>query len=237
MGRLNSSRGGRVSGTLRIRSRLALAASVATVACGLRIQVATADTTAMWTSQTSGNWTDPTHWSTNPNYPNNGTPVGTDYQALIDATGLSPFTVTLNSNVSLDGLSLNSSKATLSQTGGTLQVNTLGLNAGSYTINGGTLTNSDVVEANGDALIVQSGTLNGVTVQGGNVNLASYGSSSTVQNGISIPNGSLDLPAPNLLNNAGSTAVTFDGASQTINGFTIQDVQVNSSSRRCPVRS
>jgi hypothetical protein len=43
--------------------------------------VGATEITSTWSGNT-GNWTDPTQWSTNPNYPNNGTPSGTDYDAV-----------------------------------------------------------------------------------------------------------------------------------------------------------
>ena len=43
---------------------------------------AAAPPAANWTAG-SGNWNVPSYWSTNPNYPNNGTPAGTEYAAAI----------------------------------------------------------------------------------------------------------------------------------------------------------
>ncbi|MGH7936947.1 MAG: beta strand repeat-containing protein, partial [Bryobacteraceae bacterium] len=50
--------------------------------------------TATWLHPADGNWTTATNWSSNPNFPNNGTPSNTLYDAVIDATG-APYTVTL----------------------------------------------------------------------------------------------------------------------------------------------
>src|SRR4051812_20566044 len=35
--------------------------------------------TANWLNAVNGNWTDASKWSTNPAYPNNGTPAGANY--------------------------------------------------------------------------------------------------------------------------------------------------------------
>ena len=51
--------------------------------------------TANWLNPTSGTWNTPANWSSNPNFPNNGTPSNTVYNAVIAATG-APYTVTLD---------------------------------------------------------------------------------------------------------------------------------------------
>ena len=43
---------------------------------------ALADTNSTWDGSTN-NWSSATHWSTNPNYPNNGTPLGLSYDVFI----------------------------------------------------------------------------------------------------------------------------------------------------------
>ena len=73
---------------------------------------ASAATTSNWLTATSGNWTDPTKWSTNPNYPNNGAPPGTAYDAVVAATGAA-YTVALDSTVTIDHLTVNSVDATM----------------------------------------------------------------------------------------------------------------------------
>src|SRR5262249_35027007 len=95
---------------MRLRtSRLGLARRAAFFAAAATLGVThSADgITASWLIASNGNWTDPAQWSTNPNFPNNDTPAGTNYDAVIGATGAS-YTATLNSNITVDSLLLNS---------------------------------------------------------------------------------------------------------------------------------
>ncbi len=94
--------------------------------------------TATWLNPVSGNWTDPTQWST-PNFPNNGNPAGTTYHAVIDAVG-GPYTVTLGESVALTSLTVDAADATLDLTSGTLTVNNdWSVSNGRLVLNGGTL--------------------------------------------------------------------------------------------------
>src|SRR4051812_23056794 len=72
---------------------------------------------ATWVSASSGTWTNASKWSSNPQFPNG--PADT---ALIAAAGTN-YTVTLNSNIAVASLTIDSSSATLNQTAGTLDVN------------------------------------------------------------------------------------------------------------------
>ena len=94
----------------------------ALVSCGY-VQSAHAGVTATpanWLNPASGVWTDAAKWSTSPTFPNNGAPnAGDHYDALIAAIG-SPYTVTLNTNVGVDSLTLDSPDATLLHTEGKL---------------------------------------------------------------------------------------------------------------------
>src|SRR5438045_3968479 len=59
---------------------------------------AKASTAADWLTPADGNWTEPSNWSSSPNYPRNGAPSASDtYQATIGATG-SSYTVTLDAS-------------------------------------------------------------------------------------------------------------------------------------------
>src|SRR4051794_11160836 len=92
--------------------------------------------TASWIAPIDSSWTDPSAWSTNPSYPNNGQPNPADlYNAIIAATG-SAYTVSLNSDIDINTLSLNSASATLAQTGGTFRLDNGGtISAGRYILN------------------------------------------------------------------------------------------------------
>jgi fibronectin-binding autotransporter adhesin len=198
---LQRARQTRKSGKIKSKSLLLLA-----VVCTLP-KVSHADTTANWLSAASDNWTSTTAWSTTPTYPDNGTPTGQNYLANVAATG-SAYTVTLNSNITLDGLTLNSANATIDQFSGTL-TSPITLDAGTYTLEGGTIANSTVNESGG-TFNLQYGTFNGVTVTGGDFQV---GGTLTVQNGITIANHNLDLGP--------LSSVYFDGPSQTINNLNI----------------
>jgi PEP-CTERM motif len=210
MGGLRHSRSNREPGGLRIRTRLALAASVVLFACDLQIQASAADTTATWSSETSGNWTSTSLWSIAPNIPNNGTPSGADYQALINATGGSEYTVTLDSNIDIDVLTINSVDATLSQTSGTLQAGTINIDAGSYQLNNGASIANSAIDLNSGSFGVQNGQLNGVSVVGGDLNVSNF---LFVQNGLTISSHNLNLGS--------NSAVYFDGPSQSVDNLNV----------------
>src|SRR4051794_18794435 len=91
--------------TLRALARFAAVLALAST-------VGRAQTLAVWVDPISGNWNDPTRWSINPLFPNNGTPPGSTYVARIAASG-SPYTVTLNTPIAVSGLDLTSAAATL----------------------------------------------------------------------------------------------------------------------------
>ncbi|MGA2440612.1 MAG: PEP-CTERM sorting domain-containing protein [Tepidisphaeraceae bacterium] len=171
---------------------------------------AAADTTATWIGA-SGNWTDPTQWSTNPNYPNNGTPTGTDYQALIDTDGGGPYSVTLNSDTTIDSLTLNNANATLDHTGGTLTAGQIDINAGAYDLNGGTIANATVNLSASGQFQIENGTLNGVTVTGGDLQTVDRYARVIIQNGLTMDNHNLVLGT--------DASVFFDGSSQTIDNL------------------
>ncbi|MGA3065897.1 MAG: PEP-CTERM sorting domain-containing protein [Tepidisphaeraceae bacterium] len=177
--------------------------------CALPIAVR-ADTTASWLSETSDNWASTTAWSCSPNYPNNGTPTGIDYDALINATGGSAYTVTLDSAVTADELTLDSADATLDQTGGSMTA-PINLDAGTYQMDGGTIANSTISLAGG-AFKINDGTLDAASVTGGDLQVAN-GGTLNIQNGVTVADQNLDLGA--------SSALDIDGGSQTINNLNI----------------
>ena len=150
-----------MSGQRRVRRRLvAIAAAAVAASGGPR---AMADTPAQWLTATSGSWTDPARWSTNPYYPNNGTPDGAAYAATIAAAG-STYAVSLNANVAVDSLTLASATATMDQAYGTLSLGgTLDVQAGTYDLAGGTIAGGRI-QAEGGTFNAQGGTLDNVTL-------------------------------------------------------------------------
>jgi hypothetical protein len=114
-----------------------------------------------------GNWSDAGKWSPAV-VPNNGAPSGDDtYQASIAATGAA-YTVNLDVPVSVNGLTLDSSSATVTQPGVlTLPAaGTLDVNAGLYRMVNGTITGGTINVAPTAAFRIGGGTLTDVTLAG-----------------------------------------------------------------------
>jgi len=87
-----------------------------------RSAVLAADVTSTWSAAISGNWNVNANWTNVPalgGFPDNGNGGVATYDAVIGPAG-APYTVTLNTNVTVEDLSLNSVNATLSHTSGTL---------------------------------------------------------------------------------------------------------------------
>ena len=63
--------------------------------------------TSTWTG-ISGNWTNPALWSTNPNFPNNGTPSGATYHAVVSGTAANP--VALDAPITIQQLSFSNGR-------------------------------------------------------------------------------------------------------------------------------
>jgi hypothetical protein len=142
----------------RFKSRRAfvtrLLSSVAVCTLGLRASDGLGATaSASWLQPLSSIWNNPAAWSSNPFFPNNGNPSGSNYEVAIGAAGGS-YTVTLNTTVTISSLSLNSPGATLSiPSNQTLSVSTLTLDAGTVQISGtGTLANAVIHTANDSML-------------------------------------------------------------------------------------
>ncbi|MAE65981.1 MAG: hypothetical protein CMJ18_17050 [Phycisphaeraceae bacterium] len=114
---------------------------------------ARAQTDSFWTAAVSGDWTDASRWSTNPQFPANG---ATTYRAIIDAAG-GPYTVTLNRDVALDEVLVVSAGATLDHVGGTLEViDAIRLAAGALRLAGGRIQNG-TIRSNGGGKLVTLG--------------------------------------------------------------------------------
>jgi fibronectin-binding autotransporter adhesin len=188
------------------RCKCLMATIVASTAIHCFSRHAGADATATWIGA-SGNWTDPTQWSTNPSYPNNGSPIGTNYQALIDLPGT--YTVTSSSNVSVDALTIDSANATVSDTAGTLTVGGMTVSAGAFDLAGGTLSGGSAgatIALNPSlSLQVNGGTLDNLSFTGGGI--SAQFTSLTITNGLNMNGQGIAL---------GDSEVTFDGGSQTL---------------------
>lgn len=163
--------------------------------------------TATWLSPISGTWSDPANWSTNPTYPNDPSA-----DALLSATG-SPYTVTLNSPISLNSLTGTSPDATFNlATGGTLTLSSsLDLGPGSFTLNGGTIS---------------GGTLSSSLTGAGTLNSTSLASTLTLPNFNTVtlsptftlaPTGSIHLTGPtSKITLSGTTSATLSGSGQVV---------------------
>src|SRR4051794_9338686 len=112
-----SSGRGFVSAFARPRNRRIMAAA-ALAAGALAGKTARAvNVTDTWLTAATGNWTDPTKWSAGV-VPNNGADT---YSVVIGATGAA-YTVSLNTNDTVNDFTLNAASATFSQGGGTFSV-------------------------------------------------------------------------------------------------------------------
>ncbi len=100
-----------------------------------------------WAMPISDSWTSTTAWSNAPIFPNNDTPDAGDFYSAIIGAGGSPFTVSLNSDITISNLTLSSADATLLQSGGTLRLVDGGgtISAGDYILSGGTLSSDDSI--------------------------------------------------------------------------------------------
>ncbi|MCC5807426.1 MAG: choice-of-anchor D domain-containing protein [Opitutales bacterium] len=95
-----------------------------------------------WVEPESGNWTDSSKWST-PTFPDNT--MSDNFDAIINATGFA-YDVTLNSNIALDSLKINSADAALLHNSGTLTIGgDLNVISGEYRLNGGTISGANII--------------------------------------------------------------------------------------------
>jgi hypothetical protein len=136
--------------------------------------------TATWLTPTSGTWSDPSNWSTNPSYPNS---PSTD--ALLTATG-SPYTITLNSPISLNSLTGSSPDATLKISSTLSLTSSLNLGPGSLSlagnITGGTISSN----------LTGSGTLTSTTLAS-TLTLSNFSAVTLAPNFFLAPTGSIHL--------------------------------------------
>jgi hypothetical protein len=215
-------------------------AAAATLALSASFGPALGDVSESWIAASGGNWANAAKWSPNTNYPNNGTPAGTDYQASISLPGSKAYTVTVNSNIAVDALTVNSPNATMDiASGGLLTVGSLDTNNGTFEVMaGGTLAaaNSSAVYTigpNGQFELV-SGTITGGTLSasGQTFDLVSGALNGVTLNTPNITTGfpnEVPLDITDNLTGVGQTisiggpaeALIFDGPSQAINDIAI----------------
>jgi fibronectin-binding autotransporter adhesin len=133
---------------------------------GSQAHLAAADTTASWVPDANGVWASTTKWTSNPNYPHNGKPVGTNYVAVINVTGTKTYAVTLNTTpITIDGLTIDSSQATLDQTGGSFTPGPVNIQAGTYLLDGSTsVINNAAISVSSGEMGLLTGELNGGSV-------------------------------------------------------------------------
>jgi hypothetical protein len=161
-------------------------------------------TAAVWTG-TTGNWSDPTKWTSNPNFPNNGQPApGSVYDATLDNGG----TITLNIPITIENFTLN---------GGTVAgANNLTINQ-LFTWSAGAMSVNGVINANGGIafgntqLDFTQGTLNNAAGQ--TATLSGAGAQIGFQNGAIFNNNGTFLAQNDrsLFNNGGGGTFNNNG--------------------------
>jgi fibronectin-binding autotransporter adhesin len=202
----------RQSRKLPIRRILAFAALSAVPSA---VTSARGDTIAEWQSTLGGTWNSAANWSTNPNFPNNGTPTGTNYQANFDLTAASNYTVSTSgiTTLAVDAINITSPNAVVQQNGTSLTVGGINMTAGTYQFRSGTLSGaapgSTVSIAPTATFQLSGGTLNQLTFTGSNVGCVSASKTITVTNGLNFSGFQLNA-------NQNTLTFNFDGASQTL---------------------
>jgi hypothetical protein len=158
---------------------------------------------AFWANLDGGVWTDGANWSTDPSYPDDDG-VHT-YNAIINLVG-DPYTVSLNSDITINDFTLDSVAATLSHTAGAFKVfGTADLLSGTYLLDGGTIMGGTWNVGPGNFVVTRSSSnrLDGVTFNG-NLDLSTEFANLRIGNGLSL-NGAVNL--------SGNYArLTFEGA-------------------------
>jgi fibronectin-binding autotransporter adhesin len=178
----------------RPAARPYLACWAALAAAWLTAPAARGQVVATWTGAT-GNWSNPALWSTNPNFPNNGTPPGTTYAATVNGAGA----LTLDQAITLDGLTFQA---------GTLSgPNTLTVN-GPMTWAGGSIGSTGIV-----GTIVANGP---ASLTGANGTMTMAGGQLTLNGGATWSGGGMSMQASSITIPAGATfAITGNNALQT----------------------
>jgi hypothetical protein len=192
--------------------------SAIVAAAGLALSLssrALAQTDNNWTNAVSGNWVDPSKWSLGV-YPNDGTPPGSTYRAIFAAAGPA-YVVTLNSNVTVSGLVLNSASLTLAHTAGTLTLNgAADFTSGTFQLNGGTIAGG-TLNINGGGFSIfnnANNRLRNVTING-TMSMANAGAQLRIADGISF-----GAASALSVSGAANAKIVFENT-QTVSGGTI----------------
>lgn len=189
-----------MSATLNLQSAVVTIARPLVAAVVLLALTATAQAqvTSTWNG-TSGDWTNPALWSTNPFYPNNGNPPGTTY-----AVNMGSGTGTLTMNVPITVQSMQMAFGSTKTVTGT----------GALTVLGQTLMNSADAVFN-VPLTTGSLVLGGFNLRGSGP-IAVTGSLTAFDNMLVSGSGPITVAGPFSLSGVGQ--LTLDGRSLTLNG-------------------
>ena len=151
-------------------------ANIVVLALACTVPLRAADVTSTWNTGT-GNWGVNSNWTNAPalgGFPNNGSGGVSTYDAMINAIG-SPYTVTLNLNITVEDLALNSANATLNHTSGIFSATGAAtISSGTYQLSGGTISNTTINLTGGNFAFTSSGGIlsNGALLNG-DLNLSS----------------------------------------------------------------
>jgi hypothetical protein len=184
--------------------------------------------TANWNNASGGNFNTPTDWDT-------GTvPNGSSFTANFSLAGT--YSVTLNSNITLDTLTLNNANLNFTQSSNTLTIiNNLTLTSGVYNLQGGIISGGTISQSGGVLRpnFNSSNQLSGVTINAGVLDLSSqqsyvqltggsnFGSTTTVNVGSASFQGGLGIAESGTISNvtinlgSQNSALTLEG-SQTV---------------------
>jgi hypothetical protein len=201
-----------VAVSLAKRRQLAALGAVMATAAASGPTLAHGQTVASWISPVSGDWAEPLRWSTNPTYPNNGSPsAGDHYAASINASG-APYAVSVSTPITLDSLSIVSADATLRAQAATLTVlGALRVDVGQFVLDGGAVKSATF---NGISATSYGGTLDQVRIES---DLRLTNGTTTFLNGVTLVNGGTLRSSPYVTGHGGLPWMVFSGA-QTIGG-------------------
>jgi hypothetical protein len=193
----------------RNRRRALLLATALTPMC---VSIGFAATNDSWTNSAGGTWDLATNWSLGV------APESNSYNAIVALVPASPYTVNIVDSFPVAAITVNSTKATVLQSAGTITTGTINLDAGTYTLgtgsNIGTIANA-TVNLGGGTLNIVNADLNNVAVTGGSLTVpGSY--ALYLQGGLAV--GTL---------NAGNYATIYFDGNQTENNTVINSTGMN----------